>query len=311
MTAALTQFRRGPPSHGRPGIDAHATSIANSGQGGYPHHAPDVRSLLKVRAKHAALLTLLLTAYYFFLLLPSTATEPGVIPELLGFLILHSAAFFGGVFVIITFLQLKVAHGRTRWILLFSSMVAWAFVNAFWTALSGPYYDVEQFSRDPEASFWHIAWTKSTYGLLAAWFYENANNAARMTAALRHSELARRSAERWVLELRLGIVQARVEPRVLFDALDEAGRAFRSRPAAAEQLLDDLIGYLRRALPKLRQHECRLGHEVDLALSYARLLRGIECGRLTLEASVESSVDDACFVPAVLQPCVMRSCARP
>jgi LytS/YehU family sensor histidine kinase len=150
--------------------------------------------------------------------------------------------------------------------------------------------------------WWHIGWTKLTYGLLVAWFYESDDGARRMTVALRQSELARRSAERWVLELKLNALQARVEPRVLFETLDEAGRAFRSRPLAAEQLIEQLIDYLRRALPKLAPAECTLGRESDLALSYAHLLRGADTGRLVVEESIEPPLREARFVPMLLQP---------
>jgi two-component system sensor histidine kinase AlgZ len=145
-------------------------------------------------------------------------------------------------------------------------------------------------------------WTTTTYFLLAAWYYESADRARRSTAVLRESQLARQGAERWLLELRLSSLQARVDPRLLFDTLDEAGRLYRLKPGAAEQLLDALIDYLRRALPQLRQAESTLRTEVELALAYARVLRGPDGEPLEVEAVVDPAAADARFPPMVVQP---------
>ena len=89
---------------------------------------------------------------------------------------------------------------------------------------------------------------------------------------------------------------------MLFDTLDEAGRLYRSRPAAAEQLLDALIHYLRRALPQLRQAQSTLEREVALALAYLRVLRTRNGESLELETAVAPGVGDARFPPMVVQP---------
>jgi LytS/YehU family sensor histidine kinase len=138
--------------------------------------------------------------------------------------------------------------------------------------------------------------------LLAAWCYDSADRATRSTSARRQSELTRRGAERWLLELRLGGLQARLDPQVLFDTLDEAGRLYRSRPAAAEHLLDALIGYLRQALPKLRQPQSTLEREVALAHAFLRVLRTRQGDGLELEVVVEPAVGDARFPSMVVQP---------
>src|SRR4029434_5083009 len=108
--------------------------------------------------------------------------------------------------------------------------------------------------------------------------------------------------ERWLLDMRLRRLQARLDPRVLFDTLDEIGRLYRTRAAAADQLLDALIDYLRRALPQLRQTESTVQREVDLALAYAQILRGADGSTLAVEAHVEGNAARACFPPMVVQP---------
>jgi LytS/YehU family sensor histidine kinase len=102
--------------------------------------------------------------------------------------------------------------------------------------------------------------------------------------------------------LRLGTLQARLDPQVLFDTLDEAGRLYRSLPAAAEQLLDSLIDYLRLSLPQPRHAESTVAREVALAVAYVRVLRTPDGEPLELDSDVAVAVGDACFPPMVVQP---------
>jgi LytS/YehU family sensor histidine kinase len=148
----------------------------------------------------------------------------------------------------------------------------------------------------------HGLWTITTYLLLAAWYYEGVDSARRTRVALRESELARRSADRWLLELRLGALQARLDPQVLFDTLDKVGGLYRTRPIAAEQLLDSLIDYLRLVLPHLKEAESTLDREIGLALAYARVLRTHKGEPLELDSLIDPSVENAGFPPMVVQP---------
>jgi LytS/YehU family sensor histidine kinase len=184
---------------------------------------------------------------------------------------------------------------------LITSLVVWEGLWNLWDANSR-FIVVELGLVTQTGSTVSGLWTNTIYMLLAAWYYESADRARRSTAVLREGELGRKGAERWLLQLRLSSLQARLDPRVLFDTLDEAGRLYRSRPAAAEQLLDALIDYLRRALPQLRQAESTLQREVELALAYARILRTPEGRALELEAVVEPTAGEARFPPMVVQP---------
>jgi hypothetical protein len=142
--------------------------------------------------------------------------------------------------------------GRARTLTLIGLLLVWVLLWQSWHLVAGSHFIVVQLGLVPQAGV--IAsglWSNTVYFTLAVWYYESIDRATRSTASLRESELARRSAERWLLELRLGALQARLDPQVLFDTLDEAGRLYKSRPAAAEQLLDALIDYLRHALPEV------------------------------------------------------------
>jgi hypothetical protein len=210
--------------------------------------------------------------------------------------------FIGG-FASIAVVQARLAPGRARTLTLIGAVLAWSLLWQVWYLVAGSHFIVVRLGLVSQAGI--VAnglWTNTIYFLLAVWYYESIDRATRSTASLRESELARRSAERWLLELRLGALQARLDPQVLFDTLDEAGRLYKSRPLAAEQLLDALIDYLRRALPQLRQPESTLQREIELALAYVRVLRTPEGKALDLEAIVEPTAGDARFPPMVVQP---------
>jgi hypothetical protein len=263
--------------------------------------AHDLLPLLKVRMLHAMLVTLLIVSQYWFELASSLSDRPRLLVDVFFGLFARNVWYWVVGFAIIAVVQTRIAPGRVRTMMLISSVLIWATLWRFlWTPDS--FLIVQLGLVSPAGVSWDGTWTTTTYLLLAVWYYESADRAARTTEVLRESELVRQRAERWLLELRLGILQARLDPQVLFDALDEAGRLYRSRPAAAEQLLNSLIDYLRLALPHLRQAESTLQREVALALAYARILRTHRGEPLELDSHVEPAAGNARFPPMVVQP---------
>lgn len=86
------------------------------------------------------------------------------------------------------------------------------------------------------------------------------------------AETARAEAQRRTTESRLQALQARVEPMFLFDTLRRIQQLFRSDPAAAGATLEDLIAYLRAALPHLRESTSTAEQEVELARAWLGIM---------------------------------------
>jgi len=122
--------------------------------------------------------------------------------------------------------------------------------------------------------------------------------AKRLAAA----KLAQREARRRLAQSRLQAVQARIDPQLLFDMLDAVRRAYETEPQRAEQLLDELVVFLRAALPRLQHASSSVPREVELVRALARLheLAGRSEVGVTLEVPAE--VMDARFPPGVLLP---------
>lgn len=124
------------------------------------------------------------------------------------------------------------------------------------------------------------SWSALFQALLTATFlvYQHAGQARSEEASRRLQQLQReqRAARRRLVEAQLQSMQARVDPQMFFDVLDSVQRLYATDASRAEALLDELIVFLRAALPRLRSASSTLAQELELAVSYFRLqaLRG-------------------------------------
>jgi len=114
--------------------------------------------------------------------------------------------------------------------------------------------------------------------------------AARRTAQILHAaELDRIRRSRITLESRLQAMQARVEPQFLFNTLAQVERLYGLDPPLAARMLDDLIAYLRAAMPLMRDTSSTVAREVELVRAYLDIvrLRLGECLVVRIEVPVE------------------------
>lgn len=112
-------------------------------------------------------------------------------------------------------------------------------------------------------------------------------------------------------ELRLGLLQAQVEPHFLFNTLAVVRALVRTDAARAEATLDALVDYLRATIPKLREGERQLhstlGQQIDLCASYLELMRLRSDGRLSHALEVDPALRDLPFPPMLLITLVENS----
>lgn len=117
--------------------------------------------------------------------------------------------------------------------------------------------------------------------------------------ALEQANETRRAAE-----LRLGVLQAQVEPHFLFNTLAAVRALLRERPAQAEETLDALVAYLRASIPRLRGDavalDSTLGDQVDLCTHYLDVMRLRSGGRITHAVEMDAALRDAPFPPLLL-----------
>lgn len=141
-------------------------------------------------------------------------------------------------------------------------------------------------------------------GGLAVFVYVRLRRVKRIQAAFERVELARASAGRQVLTSRLAAMQAQVEPTFLFSTLAQIEALYKRDVAGADQMLDDLIDYLRAALPQLRGEPSTLARECELADAWLRIVRRRMGSRLEFEFAIAPDVETARFSPMLLLPLI-------
>ena len=149
-----------------------------------------------------------------------------------------------------------------------------------------------------------MGWVYFTAGLLFAVFCHARDRELAAIHAARTATLERAGAERDIVEMRLQVIQARVEPEILFGALADVRAAYARDTAAADGLLDDLIAYLRAALPQMRKGASTVAREAGLAQAYLRVAPAGRDGRLVAELVLDDRAHDEPFPPLVLLPLV-------
>lgn len=107
--------------------------------------------------------------------------------------------------------------------------------------------------------------------------------------------------ERQLVQARLKVLQAQVEPHFLFNTLAAVDYLIETDPPRASVMQKQLITYLRGALPQMREDSSTLGRELSLVRAYLELLKMRIEDRLDFVIDVPDSLFNADFPPMVLQ----------
>jgi len=183
-----------------------------------------------------------------------------------------------------------------------TAIVDWLVNPYLWLIASGVAPDIRA------EQFVEYAWTFSpsllTIGALSAFGAMLAADAARRDATLRNLQLEHARFARLAFEARLAALQARVEPRFLFETLSEIERLYERNAALGAKVLDELIVYLRAALPAIEEDaSSTLGAELELAGTWLDIMGIRSGGRLTF-AITDEAPGDARLAPMLLLPLV-------
>ena len=141
--------------------------------------------------------------------------------------------------------------------------------------------------------------------------YRYRRRASLRLARLRARELERAQITRRMLESRLQAMQACIEPQFLFDTLGEVERLHATDAKTAARLVDELIIYLRAALPHLRESSSTVAKESELAHAWLniRRLRDGQGPKFTID--VRGGVERATMPPMLVLPLVDYALGTP
>ena len=120
--------------------------------------------------------------------------------------------------------------------------------------------------------------------------------------ALHAAQLKRAATEREMITDQLRGLQARVEPAFLFGTLADVRALYDRDAAKGERMLDELIRFLRAALPQLRSHSSTWDHESRLLKAWLAIQQIRAGGRLAFEVSGDDVAGDSVLPPMLLLP---------
>jgi hypothetical protein len=191
------------------------------------------------------------------------------------------------------------AAGWPRWravLLLLVAMTAGAVAGAL---LLIPYYDTgwdtafdSRFMSDV------VNWLLIGAGIILIYILQRRSTAA--AAAVHQAQLDQIALSKQMLEAQLQLMRAQIEPHFLFNTLANVKRLAQTDIAGGVSMLDNLILYLRAALPRLREERATLGQEGELVHAYLELLRIRMGERLRFTIDIAPSLRSEPFPPMML-----------
>jgi hypothetical protein len=147
----------------------------------------------------------------------------------------------------------------------------------------------------------YLGWSLTLYGLMFVGANVLAFRADRTRGRLSQAEIARRRSEVLFGQAELACLQGVVDPSFVLRVLDELQRRYAcDDAAAADCLLDQLVAFLRLAMPALRSGHSTLGAELAIARVYLSLAAALEPQRAGWSCEADAAFDNAPFPPLLL-----------
>jgi signal transduction histidine kinase len=103
---------------------------------------------------------------------------------------------------------------------------------------------------------------------------------------------------------KLNLLHAQVEPHFLYNTLASAQLLTRSDPASADEMLGNLITYLRHSLPRTEDSLSSIGVELERARAYLDIMKIRMGSRLQLQIEVPDYLKPVLFPSMMLQTLV-------
>jgi len=192
-----------------------------------------------------------------------------------------------------------LSTGRSRLattVLVVIGLFAGAFAGAIMLI---PFYDL---GWDSIASrrFWGdmLYWMVIGGGVAAIHGFQQ--RAAAAAATLHQARIDQVALAKQMLEARLQVMRAQIEPHFLFNTLANVKRLCQTDVDGGITMLDNLVRYLRAALPRMREEQSTLAQEAELVQSYLAVLKIRMGARLRYSIDVPRALGDQPFPPMML-----------
>lgn len=115
---------------------------------------------------------------------------------------------------------------------------------------------------------------------------------------------ARLKSEKELMENKLSLLQARIEPQFLFNTMESISGLFDTAPEKAKKLQMHFIQYLRASLVKSRKQYTTIEQEMALIRSYLEIFKTGMDDRFEYSIIINPEITDMAFPSMLLQPVV-------
>jgi hypothetical protein len=162
----------------------------------------------------------------------------------------------------------------------------------------------EGLSGSREELGFHLVWQGGVLTVIAAVYLIRRRHV--FEQQMRGESVARewQDANRAILESRLQAIQVRVEPQLLFDSLAAMRQLYGEDLVDGEAVLDALIDFLRRGLPRTKVATSSVGFEIDLLKSFVELQRLARLAKPVLSVEMPAEASERAMAAGVLQPLI-------
>lgn len=139
---------------------------------------------------------------------------------------------------------------------------------------------------------------------IITWFFWTRAKLSILTAEAETEKARTAAIEKQAMQAQLQLLQAQIEPHMLFNTLANLQGMIAIDPARAQHMLDQLILYLRATLSSSRAEKASLSHEFSLMDAYLGLMSVRMGTRLSYSLQLPPALHDVQVLPMLLQPLV-------
>lgn len=140
--------------------------------------------------------------------------------------------------------------------------------------------------------------------LSVTWFFWNRGKLEQLKAEAEGEKARAAVIEKQAMQAQLQMLQAQIEPHMLFNTLANLQALIAVDPPRAQHMLDHLIQYLRATLSSSRADKTSLTHECKLMDAYLGLMKVRMGARLRYKLEVKEELSNIMVPPMLLQPLV-------
>jgi LytS/YehU family sensor histidine kinase len=141
-------------------------------------------------------------------------------------------------------------------------------------------------------------------GVATTWFFYSRGRLATLQAEAEAEKARAAAQEKLAAQAQLQMLQAQIEPHMLFNTLANLQGLIALDPPRAQHLLDQLIVYLRAALDQSRAGTTSLEREFTLLGAYLELMAVRMGKRLAYRLQLPPPLRGVAIAPMLLQPLV-------